>query len=60
MELLELFDTVELDEFIMIILTIIIACSAYSQARNTKTPCGSLGFGQNERGAFRIVFHIGL
>ncbi len=36
MELLELFDTVELDEFIMIILTIIIACSAYSQARNTK------------------------
>ena len=36
MGLSELFDTVDFDELIMIILTCIIAFSAYSQAKNTK------------------------
>ena len=36
MGLSELFDTVEFNELIMIILTVIIAFSAYSQAKNTK------------------------
>ena len=55
MEFLELFDTVELDEFIMIILTIIIACSAYSQARNTKKQAQLLKEAEERNTESRII-----